>query len=691
MPPKKKPPPKSFGSRESAVIVSWVAAEGLEAKSIRVMYYIVPSACDFYAAYVRGPLMIKDRISGSKRFRALPGDTEIEDVEALISELVKTSIDKAGGRAEAQSIDDETFSWAAQFAPGRREVSIAAAKGETFVKPGKEMGHLDLAAEETMSIEERVAARRELRMEMRRVGERPRFSHASKRGGKNDRLLMGERMQEAPTPTTHTSVSHGMGSLTALFKRGLSTADGVQPDGVSAHSQAVVEADEAKQQRKQKQAGWLQAMMAEGRKLFARLAEQLNPPPPPQLEKRIFEHYSAAHHGCLFSDGNRRAYANLILELVEASPAMLERLEHTLAHGQFYIGLLVRDEADVARLAIFRPDAQNSRLRVPTTYGSAAKLPVEADVVIPGHAWRVAFDSDGAAAVRQWHESHAFASIEDAVAVASNAAARPRARQLYHLTVLTLDGVEVPQQVPTSDASAAPPSQLPEQQSQVAPAAGPSSSALHSKMTTRVEVSAESMDVETDYSGLTDNFDGASWFRTRGHGTNGNSGGKQVIRSLEQPKEVVDQIVELAKLVAEAPGPVPEKTYRTLREATTKVAWADLKMSLLQDNADLTEKQIKVLLLSVEQTEAPTRAALHGEETLLHVTTHYPGKTINSVVDLYRTWPLAKAAEAKAKAASDAGAAARAAAQAAQEAATPQDAEGEDICFDTPPGSDNED
>ena len=190
------------------------------------------------------------------------------------------------------------------------------------------------------------------------------------------------------------------------------------------------------------------------------------------------------------------------------------------------------------------------------------------------------------------------------------------------------------------------------------------------------------MNVDTDYGGLTDNFDGASWFRNRQHFNSGNSQGRKMLRALEQPQEIVDQIVALAKLVVEAPDHGHGKTYRTLREATARPSWADLKMSMLQDNSNLAEKQVKVLLLGVEETGAPTRAALHVEEALLHVETHYPGKTLNSVIDMYRTWPLAKAYEAKAKATIS---------KAAQEAATPEDAEGEDICFDTPPGSDNED
>jgi len=337
MAPKKKTPPPHFGSRESAVSVSWEAAEGLEAKSIRVLYYIQPWGGAFYAAYVRGPLQVRDKVA-SHRLRNLPRDAKIEDVEELISELVKSSIEKAGGRADAQSIDDATnFSWAAQFAPNAREIS-GLAKGESFVVAGKEMGCLDLAAEETMTIEGRVAARRELRMQMKRLKE---GRGPSAGGSEVGNLSMGERMQEAPSPTTRTSVPHAMGSLGALFQRGLAMADGVQRDGASTRSRAMAETEEAKKQRKQRQGGWLQALTAEWRKLFRYLAEQLHPPAPPELEEKIFEHYSAADHGCLFSDGNRRAYANLILELVEASPAMLERLEHTLAHGQFYIGLLV--------------------------------------------------------------------------------------------------------------------------------------------------------------------------------------------------------------------------------------------------------------------------------------------------------------------------------------------------------------
>jgi len=112
-------------------------------------------------------------------------------------------------------------------------------------------------------------------------------------------------------------------------------------------------------------------------------------------------------------------------------------------------------------------------------------------------------------------------------------------------------------------------------------------------------------------------------------------------------------------------------------------------MVMLRDGAELTDEQVIVLLVGVEQTDCPTRVALTLAETKMIFATFLATaqKNLNSLFEINRLWPLAKEAEAKA-AGADAAAAARAAAEEAAAAALPQDAEGDDVCYDSPVVSD---
>jgi len=219
---------------------------------------------------------------------------------------------------------------------------------------------------------------------------------------------------------------------------------------------------------------------------------------------------------------------------------------------------------------------------------------------------------------------------------------------------------------------------------------GGSSSAAEEKA--RAQVRASFLEVMGNYGGLTDVFDGGSWCRLMGHESAGKAGGKKLLDALAQSKETVAEIVAVARSVAEADGAEPEHAYRKLRDATTAASWADLQLAMLRDSSELTEQQVIVLLIGVEQTDCRTRAALTVAETsmLFHTFLTTAHKNFNSLFELNRLWPLAKEAEAKA-AAADAAAAARAAADEAAAAALPQDAEGDDVCYDSPVVSDAED
>ena len=92
-------------------------------------------------------------------------------------------------------------------------------------------------------------------------------------------------------------------------------------------------------------------------------------------------------------------------------------------------------------------------------------------------------------------------------------------------------------------------------------------------------------------------------------------------------------------------------------------------MGALRDRSDLADNEIKILLLSVEQTECKTRATLLAEETkmLLQTFARKVGVTLNSLLELWRLWPSAASMEAQM-----APAAAQASSSAAPPTSTPE-------------------
>ena len=197
---KKIPERPSWAGRVSALAVTWERDGDSPEKSIRVSYRCNQSGTDCRTAYLLTP---DNRVVLSKAYslnihrRGKPSYS-LAEIEAKIAANCKSQIEKTSGRAAAGSLPDADLFDGSLYLDAN---SVNNALGQPSAVPGVEMGALDLMAEELLTLDERMDARKQLRQELRRL----RTKHNFKGGG--------TRSQDAETPASQTSVPQADGSL----------------------------------------------------------------------------------------------------------------------------------------------------------------------------------------------------------------------------------------------------------------------------------------------------------------------------------------------------------------------------------------------------------------------------------------------------------------------------------------------
>ena len=612
MPPKGTP--CFAGGKQGSVVIEF--DDDLQPATVEVAYLVTDNGRNGKFAYMTSG----DQLHVVSRSGFTIGPPNLEDpVAALanISRSIKAKISKAGHRTMVETLPTAAvFDWEPYTGEQR-------GKGNRRVQRGSTYGDVDLEEERFLTILTRMDLRKERRMQRR----------AEKLLFASGKPLYDPqaRSQEAPLPVdTNLSSSADTGGVNPFLAMRASHVGRLAAAALSPSAIVLEEAEaaeKAKLEREQRRASWKGRLLDTSARLLRKLMSFVRPGEDAAIVDEVLDHYSAPRKGDLLSGRTRRAFAAKIISVAEDAEE-LAKLSATADQELYYAFLLQDSASKTKRLAVFRPDyradGQKGRVgRTPTTHGAEAALPMHVELILDDESWSRGFSDAGAPPLRAWHEAHASMSLDEAMAVATNAAARPQARQLYQATVLRLS-VMLPSAPPdntdepaspkatisatanTGRASTSSGSESPltghqalDDTSHAAssstvrystrqrgpaepgPAEGPASIATQHQPRAVVPVPARVESVLSNYGGVTDQHTGGSWGRNIcGHMSTSRRGARDIVQAMQQPDELKDQIVAEARKVLASTGPVHIGAYKRLKEATTEVPWVSTRKHL---------------------------------------------------------------------------------------------------------------